>query len=189
MAAFTALFDANVLYPAPLRDCLMRLALTGLFRARWSNEIHDEWIRNVLANRPDLTRERLERTRDLMDAHAGDCLVTGYEPLVPALALPDEGDRHVLAAAIVGRADVIVTFNLKDFPEAALRPFDVAARHPDEFVCDLLDLDAAAVAGAVRAQRASLKNPPRTAADLLQTLRENGLVKATDLLTRHLDDL
>ncbi|WP_439630703.1 PIN domain-containing protein [Gemmata sp.] len=189
MPAFTALFDANVLYPAPLRDCVMRLALTGLFRARWSNDIHEEWIRNVLANRSDLTRERLERTRDLMNAHAGDCLVTGYEALVPSLALPDEGDRHVLAAAIAGRADVIVTFNLKDFPDDALRPFGVSVQHPDEFVCDLIDLDSGAVAAAVRAQRASLKNPPRSAADLLQTLRDNGLVRTVDRLTRHLDEL
>lgn len=185
MPAVTALLDANVLYPAPLRDCMMRLALTGVFRARWSNDIHEEWMRNVLENRPDLTRERLERTRDLMNAHAGDCLVTGYEPLIPALVLPDEDDRHVLAAAIVGRADVIVTFNLKDFPDDALRSFAITAQHPDDFVCDLIDLDGAAV----RAQRASLKNPPRTAPDLLQTLRDNGLVHATDLLTRHLDEL
>lgn len=115
MATFTALYDSCVLYPAPLRDLLMWLGLSDLFRPRWSNEIHEEWIRNVLKDRPDLTREQLERTRDLMNANVRDCLVTGYEPLIDGLTLPDPDDRHVLAAAIRASADVIVTFNLKDF--------------------------------------------------------------------------
>ena len=74
---FTVIYDACVLYPAPLRDFLMRLALTDLFRARWSRDIHDEWIRNVLKDRADLTPLQLERTRNLMDSHVRDCLVTG----------------------------------------------------------------------------------------------------------------
>src|SRR3954468_23279831 len=93
-------FDACVLYSAPLRDFLMRLALTDLFQARWTEEIHDEWIRNVLATRPDVTKESLVRCRELMDQHVPDSLVTGYELLIPTLALPDPDDRHVLAAAI-----------------------------------------------------------------------------------------
>jgi predicted nucleic acid-binding protein len=116
MTNFTALYDSCVLYPAPLRDLLMWLALSDLFRARWSNDIHEEWIRNLLEDRPDLTRERLERTRDKMNSNIRDCLVTGYEPLIDGLTLPDPNDRHVLAAAIRASADVIVTFNLKDFP-------------------------------------------------------------------------
>ena len=83
MSYFTALFDACVLYPAPLRDLLMHLALTDLFRAKWTDAIHDEWMRSVLESRPDLSRERLQRTRDLMDAHVRDCLVAGYEELIP----------------------------------------------------------------------------------------------------------
>ena len=116
MANFTALYDSCVLYPAPLRDLLMWLGLSDLCRPRWSNDIHEEWIRSVLANRPDITRERLERTRDLMNSNVRDCLVTGYEPLIDGLTLPDADDRHVLAAAIRADADVIVTFNLTDFP-------------------------------------------------------------------------
>ena len=69
----TALYDANVLYSAPLRDLLVRLALTGTFQALWSDEIHDEWTRNVLNNRPDLTREQIERTRTMMDAAVQNC--------------------------------------------------------------------------------------------------------------------
>ena len=100
MANFSAVYDACVLYPAPIRDLLLQLALSDLFRAHWTNDIHDEWTRNVLKNRPDLTAEQLQRTRELMDANVRDCLVTGYESLIPSLELPDENDRHVLAAAI-----------------------------------------------------------------------------------------
>ena len=103
MAAFTAFYDANVLYPSELRNLLMHLALTGLFRAKLSADVHEEWISNLLKKRPDLTRDKLERTRMLMDKHAVDALVTGYKDLIPGLQLPDPGDRHVLAAAIRGR--------------------------------------------------------------------------------------
>lgn len=125
MARFTAFYDANVLYPSELRNLLMHLALTGLFRAAWSNGVHEEWIVALLRNRPDLTREKLERTRMLMDQHAMDALVTGYEDLIPVLHLPDPDDRHVLAAAIRGRADVIVTINIRDFPADVLAPFGI----------------------------------------------------------------
>src|SRR5260370_26917417 len=100
----------------------MHLAMTGLFRATWSAAVHEEWICALLRRRPDLSRERLERTRMLMDLHAADALVTGYEDLIEALKLPDPDDRHVLAAAIRGRADVIVTANLRHFPANILAP-------------------------------------------------------------------
>ena len=96
--SFTVVYDACVLYPAPLRDFLLHLAATDLFRARWSEWIHIEWMRNLLARRPDLSRERLQRTRQLMDQSVPDCLVTGYEGLIDSLNLPDSNDRHVLAA-------------------------------------------------------------------------------------------
>ena len=100
MGSFTAVYDACVLYPAQLRDFLMRLALTGLFRARWTDDIHAEWMTSLLDNRPDLTREQLERTRNLMDANVLDCKVEDYQLLIPSLNLPDPNDRHVLAAAL-----------------------------------------------------------------------------------------
>lgn len=85
MANFSVLYDACVLYPAPLRDFLMHLALTDLFRAKWTNQIHDEWIRNVLKNRKDLTIEILDKTRQLMNSHVRDCLVEGYQDLIEIL--------------------------------------------------------------------------------------------------------
>lgn len=186
--SFTALYDASVLYPAAVRNLLMRLALGGLFRARWSERIHDEWTRAVLRDRPDLTREKLARTRALMDAHASDALVEGFEALIDTLALPDPDDRHVLAAAIHGRADVIVTANLRDFPAEALRPFGIAAQHPDEFVLHLLDLAPAAVTRAAREHRESLRSPPKNVEIYLETLARHGLTGTVAAL-RHYTDL
>ena len=122
---FTAVYDACVLYPAPLRDFLIWLGLSGRFRARWSAQIHDEWKRNLLLNRRDLIPEQLDRTSALMDRAIPDGLVTGHETLISGLNLPDPDDRHVLAAAIRSSASVIVTFNQKDFPAAALAPFGI----------------------------------------------------------------
>mgnify|MGYP003577911952 CR=1 FL=1 len=181
-AGFTAFYDANVLYPSALRNLLMRLALTGLFRAKWSADVHEEWISSLLHKRPDLTREKLERTRRLMDEHATYALVTGYHDLIEGLHLPDPEDRHVLAAAIRGRADLIVTSNLRDFPPAALAPFGIDAQHPDEFVLHLLDLARGKVAGAAREHRLSLKKPPKTVDQYLDTLESQGLIQTVSIL-------
>lgn len=116
------------------------LALSDLYRVRWSDLIHDEWTRNVLANRTDLNRNQLSRTRQLMNAHMCDSLVTGFEYLIPSIELPDPDDRHVVAAAIHSGASLIVTFNLKDFPADALKPYNLAAQHPDDCIVGLLDL-------------------------------------------------
>lgn len=184
-----ALYDACVLYPAPLRDLLMRLALADLFQARWTDEIHDEWTRNVAANRPDLSPESLARCRKLMDEHVPDCLVAGYQALVPTLTLPDPDDRHVLAAAIHGGAGLIVTFNLADFPHAVLGRFGVEAIHPDEFVIRLLDEDPGRVIHAMKLQRASLKRPPKSADEYLATLEQCGLKETVVRLRPHAAEL
>jgi len=171
------LLDACVLYPAPLRDFLMHLALLDVFEARWTEEIHDEWIRNVLAMRPDLKIEQLTRTKDLMNSHVRDCLVEGYEKIIPSLTLPDSGDRHVLAAAIHTKADVIVTFNLRDFPAAVLEKFGITAKNPDDFLVELFETDAENISLAFERQLKSLKNPPRTRDELLETLEAQNLSK------------
>jgi PIN domain len=167
VANFVAVFDACVLYPASVRDLLLHLALTDLFRARWTDRIHEEWIRGVLKQRQDITRAQLERTRDLMNQAVPDCLVHSYEGLIDGLKLPDADDRHVLAAAVRCQAGVIVTYNLKHFPEDALAPYGIEAQHPDQFVSHLFDIDAGAVCAAVRDQRRSLKNPPLAVDELL----------------------
>lgn len=187
MSGFTVLYDACVLYPAPLRDLLMRVAMSDLYRAKWSSAIHDEWMRNLLANRPELTRSQLERTRALMDRSVLDALVEGYEPMIEGLMLPDPDDRHVLAAALMAGASLIVTFNLKDFPVDALAPYGIEAVHPDEFLLSQLELDAVAVCRAVRLQREALKNPPRTIDDLLDTFMQQGLAEFVGELRRYRD--
>ena len=174
---FTAVYDACVLYPAPLRDFLMWLGLSGRFRARWSAQIHDEWKRNLLKNRPDLMAEQLDRTSDLMDRAIPDALVTGYEPLVAGLTLPDPDDRHVLAAAIRCHASVIVTFTEKDFPAAVLESFGLEVQHPDVFVENLFDLDQAAVVAAAQRQRQQLKSPPMDVDRYLDVLLKQGLIQ------------
>jgi predicted nucleic acid-binding protein len=123
----------------------MHLALTDLFRAKWSQTIHEEWIRNVLAQRPDLKRSQLERTKKLMDMHVRDCVVEQFEDRIDKLYLPDPNDRHVLAAAIHANADFIVTFNGRDFPQSEISKYGIQAIHPDAFIMQLFQLAPAKV--------------------------------------------
>ena len=176
MTRYTALLDANVLYPAPVRDAFLQLAVSDVFRAKWTTDIHREWIDALLRHKPHRDRAALERTRDRMDQATRDCLVTGYEALIPALDLPDPNDRHVLAAAIVGRCDAIVTFNLRDFPDAAIEPLGIDVHHPDEFLCNYLNLTPGVFCEAIRKVRARLKQPPFTTEEYLANLTRQGLV-------------
>jgi len=176
--AFIVIYDACVLYPAPLRDLLIRVANAAIVQARWSERILDECFTSIARQRPDLPTGALDRTRALMNDAVPDCLVTGFEPLEEALKLPDPDDRHVLAAAIQANAQVIVTFNLGDFPADALAPYDIEAKHPDGFLLDSLDIAPGAMVRCLTEQAAVLRNPPRTVAEVLETLREQGLVRA-----------
>lgn len=175
--SFTVIYDACVLYPAPLRDLLIRVANTGLVRARWSADILDECFRNILKNRPDLTDMQLRRTRNLMNDAIEDVEVSGYKPLIDSVILPDPNDRHVVAAAIKAGAQAIVTFNRKDFPQPALQAFDMEALSPDDFALDLLDLKRSCVEEVIRSQAAALRSPPTTYENLLDTLEKQGLRK------------
>lgn len=179
---FTAVYDACVLYPAALRDLLMWLGLSGLYRARWTSQIHEEWKRNVLKNHPDLTPEQVDNTSALMDKAIPDGLVTGYEGLCSSLDLPDPDDRHVLAAAIRSKAEVIVTFNLKDFPAHVLAAYDIEPMHPDDFISDLWDLDQAAVLAAAQKQRRAMMRPSVDAGGYLEMLMRQGLVQTSKVL-------
>ena len=188
MSHFAVIFDACVLHPAELRDFLMWLARTRLFRAKWTATIHDEWIRSIVRRRPDAQQEelrkRLLRTADLMNSAIPDSLVAGYESLIPGIQLPDPDDRHVVAAAIFARAEVIVTFNLKDFPTVSLQAFNVQAQHPDDFVLSVIDIDGNAVCEAARRQRENLQHPKKSVDQLLDGLEKIGLVKTVEFLRR-----
>ncbi len=114
---FNAVLDACVLYPAPIRDILLNLAEQDLFSPKWSETIQEEWLRNLILNRPDLTRKKLERTVKAMNGAFPKAMVKSFNSLISSLELPDPDDRHVLAAAIKSEANLIITFNLKDFPQ------------------------------------------------------------------------
>jgi predicted nucleic acid-binding protein len=182
---YTVVLDANVLYPSPLRSFLMYLAATGEFRARWTDHIHDEWVRTALAKHPELDPAKLQRTRELMNLHVPGCLVTGYEPLIESIKLPDPDDRHVVAAAVKTRAEAIVTFNLKDFPTEALEPLDVMTIHPDDFIADLIGLNAAAVIEAAQRHRAEMTKPAYSVSEYLVLLQKQKLPETVSLLRQY----
>lgn len=169
-----ALLDANVLYPARLRDLLIRLAIAGLYQARWSEQILDECFDNLTADRPDLTDAQLARTRRLMTTALPDAAVTGYESRIEQHGLPDPDDRHVLAAALTAGASVLVTSNLSDFPTDKI-PAGLRAVSPDEFVVTLAADDLDTVMDVIEAQAAALVNPPMTTSQLLDGLADVGL--------------
>lgn len=182
--AFVVIYDANVLYPATLRDVLLRIAMSGLVQAKWTDEILDEVFSNIEKRRQDIEPARLQRTRQLMVQAVRDCLVTGYEPLIDAVVLPDPDDRHVLAAAIRAKAQMIVTYNLQDFPSDALSSWDVEAKHPDDFLVDQFNLDPIRVHKAVQSVADSWSNPPGTAADVLDILETSAMPQIAAVLRR-----
>lgn len=179
---FVVIYDANVLHPPVLRDVLIRVAQGGLVQARWTNAILDETFKSIQERLPDLDPVKLDRTRELMSGAIRDVLVTGYEPLIPAVALPDPNDRHVVAAAIRARAQVIVTANVRDFPVEALSQWDVEAKTPDEFLLDQFHLSGPVVYGAIQRVADSWSNPPGTVSDVLDRLERSGLVETVALL-------
>ena len=160
----------------------MSLAVTRLFRAHWTDAIHEEWIENLRASRPDISLEQLSRTRRIMDRAVPDALVSGYGRLVSTLNLPDPDDRHVLAAAIHAGAKQIVTFNLKDFPESILSDYGIEATSPDDFVAQLVLDYPAEVLAALRHQRGRLTRPAKPVEEFLDTLVKQGLPKTVNLL-------
>ena len=179
---FTVLYDACVLYPAPLRDLLVQLAISDIFRAKWTDLIHDEWIRNVLKNRPDLTIEQLHKTKNLMNIHVRDCLVTDFEWLITSLNLPDPNDRHVLAAAIASGASQIITFNLKDFPQSVLDIYGIESLHPDDFIANIIALYPFKVFNDVETVRSRLRYPPKPFDEYLEILLKQGLTVSVSML-------
>lgn len=171
----TVLYDACVFYPNHLRDILMQLSTTGLFAAKWTEQIHDEWMRNLRLNRPDIDTDKLETLKQRINQSVPDCLVTDFEHIIPSLDLPDPDDRHVLAAAIAVKADILVTVNLKDFPNSILAQYDIEVQHPDNFIADLLDLKPLQIIQAIQTIQTRLKKPPVSFDEYLEILLRQGL--------------
>ena len=189
MKLLFAVLDANVLYPQVLRDVLLSLSFSGVYAARWSDKIHDEWTRNLQKQRPDLLPAQLERTRRLMNEQIEDSLVEGYEYLIPTLELPDPDDRHVLAAAVHSQSEIIVTWNLKDFPQRALDKHAITAMSPDQFLSERFAEKPALVIAALAEQRQRMKNPPQTPTQFLDSLQRQRLTRFVAILRSHEDEL
>ena len=149
-----ALLDANVLYPARIRDLLIRLDIAGLYQARWSEQILDECFRNIVENRSDLSPERLAGTRLRMNAALPAAMVDDFEGLIADQDLPDPDDHHVLAAALKAGAGFLVTNNLDDFPAGKV-PKHIVVLSPDDFVMRLMaeDLDSVSTPSRSRLRR------------------------------------
>lgn len=164
-APFRVVLDANVLYPFTLRDTLLRAASAGYVQVYWSEQLLDEATRNLVADNA-MTTEQATRLRSAMSAAFPEAMVSGHESLIAGMK-NDEKDRHVAAAAVKAGAQVIVTMNLSDF---STLPDGIEAQHPDEFLCNLFDLDPEGLTELVRSQASDYKKPPRTFEDVLGTL-------------------
>jgi predicted nucleic acid-binding protein len=179
-----AVYDACVLYPFHLRNVLVQCAFDSLVDARWTDDIHVEWMRNLAANSPGTSLRRLEATRDLMKAVLPDADVAGCQDLIPGLSLPDPDDRHVLAAAIAGRASVIVTWNHKHFPTADLRSYGVAAISPDDFLVGLHSAYRNELIASIKRARLNLRKTLPSADEFINALRAQGLTALSAILRR-----
>lgn len=177
-----AVLDANVLYPASVRDILLNLAAVKLYQPKWTNQIQEEWMRNLLINSPNIAHKSLKSAQTAMDKAFPDATVSSYESLIADIVLPDKGDRHVLAAAIKGEAKIIVTNNMKHFPVKYLKLHHIEGQTPDKFIKHLLSLDKTRVLDAFHAQVSRLKNPPLSAGQVLASLERCGLKSSVGII-------
>lgn len=181
--SFPALFDTNVLFGALLNDLILELADRGLYRPLWSADIMEELRRNLVeaGEDPRLIRKRIST----MTTYFPDAMVDGYASLIPTMTC-DPKDRHVLAAAVRGGAEVLVTFNVKDFPAESVAPFDVEVVQPDDFLLDQLDLHHAPTLRALVELVEAYDSPAMTIDDYLLTLARAGVPRFADALREKL---
>jgi len=177
---FTCVLDTNVIYPIDIRDLLFWFASYDLFTPKWSKHIFNEW-ENVM-KRKGIPDEEIKKRVSKAQHAFPDALVDNYEPLVNSLELPDEKDRHVLAAAIKTNANIIVTNNMKDFPKEYLASFGLTAKTADDFITDTIDLNAHLALEAFRALVLNRTNPNLDEFEILDRLRKNGLNDSANYL-------
>jgi PIN domain len=169
------LCDANIFYSIVTTDLILSLGSAELFYPRWTNQIHDEWMRNLLADRPNLDPAKIEWRRRQMDEAIDDPLIEGYEYLTPGLSLPDNDDCHVLAAAIHGQVQVILTYNQRDFPEQVLSHHGISAQHPDDFLTALVGRYPDEVCATLEEMRARKSRPPLSPVEMLRRFESQKL--------------
>lgn len=177
---FKAVLDTNVIYPIVIRDLLFWFAFYELYTPKWSANIFEEW-KEVMIRKGIQKADAVKRV-NVANSAFPDALVSNYEGLITNLTLPDEKDRHVLAAAIKSNANVIVTNNLKDFPEDYLNSFDIKAKSADDFLTDIIDLNPDIAIKAFKEMVLNRKNPNMDEFEVLESLRKVGLIDTANYI-------
>jgi hypothetical protein len=180
-----AVYDACILYPSHLRNIVVQAAVDRLIEARWTDEIHDEWMRNLAADTPALSLERPRITRQLMNDALPSAMVGGYAGLIPTVHFPDPHDRHVVAAGIAAGASVILTWNLRDFPIAVLKAHKLLARTPDAFLAELHDKAPDLMVASLENTRRNLSRTRLSASDFTEILRRQKLTRLAARIQEH----
>lgn len=180
-----AVLDACILYPFHLRNVLIQVAVDRLVEARWTDAIHDEWIRNLAARAPAIQAERLQNTRRLMNEALPTATVSGYQRHIPRVNLPDPDDRHVVAAGIAAGASVILTLNIRHFPATELKRFGLRRQTPDVFLSALYDEAPDLMIGSLANARRNLTKSGVSASDFIGILAGQGLVELAKRAERH----
>jgi hypothetical protein len=183
-----AVFDACILYPFHLRNIVVQAAVDRLVDARWTDAIHEEWIRNLTADAPTISIERLRVTQRLMNDALPMATVNGYEEQISEVTLPDPNDRHVVAAAITAKAPLILTWNLRHFPAQELRRFGLRAMNPDAFLCSLFDKIPELVIGSLANARQNLSKTRLSASDFVDILENQKLALLAKRLKKRRSD-
>jgi len=182
---FTALLDANVLYPAGIRDILIQPAVYDLYRPKWSSDIFREWMRTDQRKNKNHDPQKVRSTQTQLESFFFDAQITGYERLISGPDLPDPDDRHVLAAARQCECDLIVTWNVSDFPADIVDPFGIDVYDPDEFLITLFEAHPQEILESVRAIRKKLKNPAYSVDEYLEMRLNDGLITTVSILRQH----
>jgi PIN domain len=184
-----AVFDACILYPFHLRNIVVQVAVDRLVEARWADAIHDEWIRNLTVDAPAIPIERLYATRRLMNDALPMATVSGHEEHIPKVTLPDPYDRHVVAAGIAAKATLILTWNLRHFPEKELKKFGLRRMNPDEFLSGLFDKALDLVIGSLANARQNLSKTRVSASDFIRILENQRLAQLAKRVEKYVSDL
>jgi len=187
--ASVAVFDACILYPFHLRNVVVQAAVDRVVEARWTDAIHEEWVRSLAADAPAIPIERLQVTRRLMNDAIPTAMVNGYEKHIPMVTLPDPDDRHVVAAAIAAKASLILTWNLRHFPESALNKFGLRTMNPDKFLSGLFEKAPDLVIGSLANARRNLSKSRVSASDFIAILKGQKLVQLAKRIEKYASDL
>lgn len=177
---FTVVLDTNVVYPVIIRDILFWFAFYDLYTPKWSEHIFDEWKR--IMKEKGVSEEEANKRVAKVNAAFPDALVKNYKALIDHLELPDKNDRHVLAAAIKTNANLIVTNNIKDFPEDYLQSFNLSVKAADDFLTDIIDINPEQAVTAFKEMVLNKKNPKQDNFEVLTLLRNAKLIDTANYL-------